>query len=246
MDMKRRASLAVGALVAPLLAVSLPAGTASAHGWVTDPGSRQDQCAKGVVDCGQIKYEPQSVEGPKGLRSCSGGNAQFSDLDDDSKPWRVAQVGKSHTFNWRITARHATDTWQYYVGDRKIAEFNDRGAQPPAEVNHKVDFGDLTGRQKVLAVWNVADTSNAFYACIDINVTGNGNGGGGGNGGGNGGGGGNEPGSCAAPTWNAGAVYNNGDTVIHNGRTYRAKWWTTNEQPGAAGDWGVWEDLGAC
>ncbi|MGQ4425104.1 hypothetical protein ACN6LL_007776, partial [Streptomyces violaceoruber] len=67
MRTKRRVAFAVGALVAPLLAVSLPASTASAHGWVTSPGSRQDQCAAGIVDCGQIKYEPQSVEGPKGL-----------------------------------------------------------------------------------------------------------------------------------------------------------------------------------
>ncbi|PWJ09296.1 hypothetical protein DKG34_01475 [Streptomyces sp. NWU49] len=244
MDMKRRASLAVGALVAPLLAITLPAGTANAHGWVTDPGSRQDQCAQGVVDCGQIKYEPQSVEGPKGLRSCSGGNAQFADLDDDRKAWRVTPVGGSHTFTWKLTARHATDTWQYFVGDRKIAEFNDRGAQPPAQVSHQVDFGDLKGRQKVLAVWNVADTNNAFYACIDVDIAGGGNGGGdngGGNGGGNNGGGGSD--SCAAPVWSTGTVYHGGDTVTHDGRTYRAKWWTTNERPGSAD---VWEDLGAC
>lgn len=239
MSTKRRVAVAIGALVAPLLAVSLPAGSAHAHGWVTDPGSRQDQCAEGVVDCGQITYEPQSVEGPKGLRSCSGGNSQFAELDDDSKGWRVTPVGTSHTFNWHHTARHATDTWQYFIGNTKIAEFDGRGAQPAADVAHQVNFGGFTGRQKVLAVWNVADTSNAFYACIDVNI-----GGGGGDGGGDGGGG--EPGDCAAPVWNAASVYTGGSTVSHDGRTWRAKWWVTGEEPGTTGEWGVWQDLGAC
>ena len=53
---------------------------------------------------------------------------------------------------------------------QKIAEFDDHGAKPGATVTHSVDFGGLKGKQKVLAVWNIADTSNAFYTCIDVNV----------------------------------------------------------------------------
>lgn len=34
-----------------------------------------------------------------------------------------------------------------------------------------MNFGSLTGKQKVLAVWNIADTTNAFYACVDVNVS---------------------------------------------------------------------------
>lgn len=236
MNTKRRVAFAAGVLLAPLLAVSLPASTASAHGWVTDPGSRQDQCAAGVVDCGQIKYEPQSVEGPKGLHSCSGGNAEFAELDDDSKGWRVTPVGTSYTFTWHLTARHATASWQYFIGDRQIASFDGYGAQPPADVSHQVNFGGLTGQQKVLAVWNVADTANAFYSCVDVNI-----------GGGNDGGGGDpEPGACDAPLWNATKVYVGGDIVSLDGHTWRAKWWVTGEEPGTTGEWGVWEDLGAC
>lgn len=243
MNSKRRTAVAIGALVAPLLAVSLPASSASAHGWVTSPGSRQEQCAKGVVSCGEIKYEPQSVEGPQGLRSCSGGNAQFAELDDDSKPWQVTPVGTSHTFTWHFTARHATANWQYFIGDRKIAEFDGRRAQPPADLSHQVNFGGFTGRQKVLAVWNVADTPNAFYSCIDVNIGGSGGGGGGG---GNGGGGGGTPDTCTAPDWAADKVYTGGNTVTYGGHTWRAKWWVTGEQPGSTGQWGAWEDLGAC
>ncbi|MCX4850168.1 lytic polysaccharide monooxygenase auxiliary activity family 9 protein [Streptomyces sp. NBC_00893] len=170
MHAKRKTAAVIGALLAPVLVLSLPVGSASAHGYISSPPSRQAQCAAGTVSCGEIKYEPQSVEGPKGLTSCSGGNSRFAELDDDSKGWQVTPVSRNTSFQWVLTARHATSTWQYFAGGRKIAEFNDNGAQPGATVTHQVDFGGVTGRQKVLAVWNIADTANAFYACIDVNV----------------------------------------------------------------------------
>ncbi|TVT14815.1 chitin-binding protein, partial [Amycolatopsis rhizosphaerae] len=55
-------TFAAGAALAPLLALAAP-GVASAHGYIDSPPSRQAQCAQGIVDCGEIKYEPQSVEG---------------------------------------------------------------------------------------------------------------------------------------------------------------------------------------
>ncbi|MER5768631.1 lytic polysaccharide monooxygenase auxiliary activity family 9 protein [Streptomyces sp. NPDC001985] len=170
MNGKKKLAIVMGAGIAPLLAVCLPASTASAHGYISSPPSRQAQCAANTVPCGQIKYEPQSVEGPKGLRSCSGGNGRFSELDNDSKGWTVTPVSRSTTFNWRLTARHATSTWQYYVGGQKVAEFNDGGAQPGSTVSHQVNLGSASGKQKVLAVWNIADTANAFYACVDVNI----------------------------------------------------------------------------
>ena len=169
MQKKRRLAMALGAAMAPVLAVSLPAPSASAHGYVNSPPSRQAQCAQGIVDCGEIKWEPQSVEGPKGLTSCSGGNARFAELDDDSKGWTVTDVNRTHTFNWTLSVTHATSTWQYFVGGQKVAEFDDGGAQPGETVTHNVDLKS-SGQQKVLAVWNIADTPNAFYACIDVNI----------------------------------------------------------------------------
>lgn len=54
-------------------------------------------------------------------------------------------------------------------------------------------------------------------------------------------------GDCGSvPAYVAGTVYNAGDEVSHNGRTYKAQWWTQNETPGSTGDWGVWKDQGAC
>ncbi|GHJ42466.1 lytic polysaccharide monooxygenase auxiliary activity family 9 protein [Streptomyces sp. TS71-3] len=170
MHAKRKVAALVGAALAPVIAVSLPAGSASAHGYISEPPSRQAQCAAGVVSCGDIKYEPQSVEGPKGLTSCSAGISRFSDLDDNNKGWIVTNVGSSTTFKWTYTARHATSNWQYYVGGQKIAEFAGNNQQPGQTTSHQVNFGSLRGHQKVLAVWNIGDTSNAFYSCVDVNI----------------------------------------------------------------------------
>ncbi|WP_431981325.1 lytic polysaccharide monooxygenase auxiliary activity family 9 protein [Streptomyces qinglanensis] len=169
---RRKLAALAGAGLAPVLVLGLTATPASAHGWITNPASRQAQCANGTVSCGSIKWEPQSVEGPKGLKDCAGGNARFADLRDDNKGWKVTDVGSSATFNWKLTARHRTTTWQYFIGNTKIAEFDDGGAQPPQYVSHHVGFQGFTGKQKVLAVWNIADTANAFYACVDVNIGG--------------------------------------------------------------------------
>src|SRR5438105_5064156 len=95
----KTAAVAAGIGLAPVLLLTLSVAPASAHGYVSSPPSRQALCAQGTVqNCGEIQYEPQSVEGPKGLTSCSGGNARFAELDDESKGWPATTVGTSLTF----------------------------------------------------------------------------------------------------------------------------------------------------
>ncbi|GAB3495915.1 lytic polysaccharide monooxygenase [Amycolatopsis cihanbeyliensis] len=222
---KKLAVVAAGAGVAPLILVALPAGVANAHGYVSSPPSRQAQCAQGTVSCGSIKWEPQSVEGPKGLRSCSGGNSRFSELDDDGKGWRATPVGNSVTFKWTFTARHATANYEYFLNGRRIAEFNGNGQQPPPTISHNVNLGGVSGRQKVLAVWNIGDTGNAFYACIDLNVNGGGDPD-------------PEPTTTtttpppdtttttpppSSGTWEVGTAYQTGSEVTYNGSSYRCR-----------------------
>lgn len=168
----RKLTVLAAAGVTPLAMLMLPAGVAGAHGYVSGPPSRQAQCAAGTVECGEIKWEPQSVEGPKGLRSCSGGNARFAELDDDTKGWQATEVSRTVTFTWKFTAPHRTQNFEYYIGDRLVAEFDGHGQQPPSPLSHPVDLGDVSGRQKLLAVWNIHDTANAFYACVDLQVGG--------------------------------------------------------------------------
>nr|WP_022942344.1 glycoside hydrolase family 19 protein [Psychromonas hadalis] len=44
-------------------------------------------------------------------------------------------------------------------------------------------------------------------------------------------------------TWNASTIYNSGDTVVVNGVTYKAQWWTKGENPTTTGTWGVWKKV---
>ncbi|MFI7450828.1 lytic polysaccharide monooxygenase [Nonomuraea sp. NPDC049714] len=202
---------------------------ALAHGYVNSPPSRQANCAQGKVSgCGDIIYEPQSVEGPKGQRNCHGGIPRFAQLSDESKAWPVTSVGSTVDFKWTLTVQHATSTWEYYIGGTRVASFNDQGRQPPSlQVSHRVNLSGFSGRQKVLAIWNIADTPMAFYACIDLRI---------------GGGAGNPdptptptptptrtptptptptPTSPVGGTWKAGTAYKAGSTVTYGGATYR-------------------------
>ncbi|MEV6980932.1 lytic polysaccharide monooxygenase [Sphaerisporangium sp. NPDC051017] len=197
------------------------ASPALAHGYISSPPSRQAFCAQGKVpDCGEIIWEPQSVEAPKGQWSCNGGVGRFAQLADESRPWPATSVGTSVTFNWTLTARHATSTWEYYIGGTRVAVFNDGGRQPGATVTHDVSLSGFSGRQKVLAIWNIADTPNAFYSCVDLQI----------------GGGGGNPTPTPTPTrtptptptptvpsgtWAAGTTYKAGDQVTYNGVRYR-------------------------
>ncbi len=219
-------ALTVAAVVASLFVAVSPA---SAHGYISSPPSRQANCASGAVaNCGDIIYEPQSVEAPKGSTQCNGGGTRFAVLNDNSKNWPAATVGQSVTFNWVLTARHSTATWEYFIGGTLLASFNDGGAQPGATKSHTVSMKGFTGRQTVLARWNIADTVNAFYSCVDLNI---------------GGGGGTTPPTTppttspttppttspttpptsGTTTWAAGTTYKVGDKVTYAGRSYQCR-----------------------
>ncbi|MEU4156843.1 lytic polysaccharide monooxygenase [Actinoplanes sp. NPDC026670] len=171
--MRRRFTLPALTVAAVSGSLLVAASPASAHGYISSPPSRQANCASGAVSgCGDIVYEPQSVEAPKGSTQCNGGTSRFTVLNDTSKSWPAANVGSSVTFNWVLTARHATSTWEYFIGNKLVASFNDNGAQPGATKSHTVNFAGYTGRQTVLARWNIADTINAFYSCVDLNFGG--------------------------------------------------------------------------
>lgn len=215
MSLKRKLVMfATAATIAPLGLVVLPAASANAHGYISNPPSRQAQCARGTVSCGDIRWEPQSVEGPKGLRNCHGNVGRFAELSDDGKPWRATSVGRTVTFTWTFTARHATANFEYYLGNTRVASFALNNQQPPATLSHTVNLGNVSGRQRLLAVWNVGDTTNAFYSCVDLQV-------------------GGEAPAAPAPqppaaqppvsgTWASGTSYPAGSEVTYDGTTYRS------------------------
>ncbi|MFF1299405.1 MULTISPECIES: lytic polysaccharide monooxygenase [unclassified Streptomyces] len=181
-------------------ALVLSSGGASGHGYTDLPVSRQKLCQNGTVaNCGDIQWEPQSVEGPKGFPGsgpadgtiCSGGHSRFSQLSSPKTPsggaWPTTRVtgGQSYTFRWQFTARHATTDFKYYVtkagwnqnhnlarSDLNLTPFLTvpyNSQQPPATLSHSGTLpSGLSGHHVILAVWTVADTGNAFYACSDV------------------------------------------------------------------------------
>jgi predicted carbohydrate-binding protein with CBM5 and CBM33 domain len=226
--MRRRIALPLLSAAAITGSLFVAVAPAAAHGYISSPPSRQANCASGAVsNCGDIVYEPQSVEAPKGSMQCNGGGSRFAVLNDTSRAWPAASVGQTVTFNWVLTARHSTSTWEYFIGNTRLAVFNDGGAQPGATKSHTVSMGGFSGRQTVLARWNIADTVNAFYACVDLTI---------------GGGGGTPPPTTPPPTtpppattppttpppatggtWRAGTAYVPGNTVTYGGVTYRCR-----------------------
>ncbi|NUU69193.1 lytic polysaccharide monooxygenase [Enterobacteriaceae bacterium BIT-l23] len=172
--------------------------TASAHGYVSTPESRAFLCKKGQnIDCGTIKYEPQSVEGPKNFPAegpangtiASGGNSRFPELDAQS-PNRWAKVNLhtgNNSFIWTLTQAHKTTNWRYFItrqgwdSSKKLernsfdlipfCQINGNDAVPVSPVQHTCSIpSDRSGYHVILATWDIADTGNAFYQVIDANI----------------------------------------------------------------------------
>lgn len=191
----RKRTLALAAIASAPLTVVL-ATPALAHGYTTSPVSRALFCKQGAAqNCGAIQWEPQSVEGPKGFPQrgprdgtiCAGGVGRFSELDDPrGGQWPANQLtgGQSYTFRWTLTAAHATTSWRYFVTKDgwdptqpltraaleldPFLQINDGGRRPPYDVSHRGTLPDKQGRHLILAVWDIADTGNAFYQCSDV------------------------------------------------------------------------------
>ncbi|NJP65643.1 lytic polysaccharide monooxygenase auxiliary activity family 9 protein [Streptomyces spiramenti] len=194
--MRTKLTAAVTGLGLAAATVLAAAGAANSHGYTTSPTSRQAHCAQGAApDCGNIVWEPQSVEGPKGFPQagpadgtiCSGGNGQFSQLDqarNGSWPTTSLTSGAGFTFDWTITAAHSTTDFRYFVtkdgwnpdtpltrADLEPQPFLTvpmDGRQPNWSESHTGTLPQKSGRHLILAVWDVADTANAFYACSDV------------------------------------------------------------------------------
>lgn len=192
-------SFLVGLMSLALMAVSvLVPATANAHGYTNGPNSRAYFCKLGTAkNCGPIQWEPQSVEGPKGFPArgpvdgtiCAGGLGQFAQLDDPrGGAWPSTKLtsGARVTISWWLTAPHATTSFKYFITKNgwnpnakltraalepsPFISVNNGGARPPNAVSHSGTLpGGKSGRHLILAVWDIADTGNAFYQCIDVN-----------------------------------------------------------------------------
>ncbi|KAL7568968.1 hypothetical protein ACA910_021261 [Epithemia clementina (nom. ined.)] len=196
--------------------------TVDAHTYVTI--SRGRKCQQGLNrDCGQISYEPQSLEYTKGYPTSgppdgrlgsaghprapgTGGtpNLDFTPLNvQTSSRWHKtpATAGSSISFTWVYTAVHRSNGYRYFItrpGWNQNASLTrssfdstpfcsspGNGSLPPSQVTNTCTIpSDRTGYHIVMAIWEVADTSEAFYNMIDLQLSGGSTGGGGSSGGG--------------------------------------------------------------
>ncbi|WP_043757816.1 N-acetylglucosamine-binding protein GbpA [Aeromonas taiwanensis] len=172
----------------------LASGGALAHGYISQPESRNYLCKTGGnIQCGAIQWEPQSLEAPSGFPAggpadgqiASAGHPQFGELNaQTSDRWtkRNVQAGP-FTISWTFTANHATRNWRYYLTRQDwnpnqpltrdafdlvpFCVIDGGMVQPPKQVTHNCTLPERTGYQLILGVWEVGDTTNSFYNLID-------------------------------------------------------------------------------
>ncbi|MEX9214074.1 lytic polysaccharide monooxygenase [Providencia rettgeri] len=167
------------------------------HGYVKSPESRSYYCKLGVnKQCGPVQYEPQSIEGKQGFpkygpadgKIASAANALFSPLDiQTTVRWQRAIINSPNVrFKWRITAKHKTTKWEYFITkpdwqpnsplSRKqfiltpFCKF-ERVEIPGESVEHNCVLPkNQKGYHVILAIWTINDTVNAFYQVIDAEI----------------------------------------------------------------------------
>lgn len=142
---------------------------------------------------------PQSLEAPKGfpkdgpadghIASANGGLGQIGDFVLDNQTvdrWKKTDINTgANTFTWHYTAPHKTTKWHYYMTKpgwnqntplkrdqlELIGTVEHDGSTASNNLSHTINIPqDRVGYNVILAVWDVADTSNAFYNVIDVNI----------------------------------------------------------------------------
>jgi len=258
----RQSRLTRRLLLLPLFTVVAVAGSllvaapASAHGYVSAPPSRQALCANGTVtDCGAIQYEPQSVEGPKGLHTCSAGRDKYRGLDLARTDWPAKRISAGPlTITYHATAPHANSNFEFYITRAgwsptqplrwsdlvPLNTFNNQN--PTTFTNWTINVPPRTGRHIIYSIWQrVIGSEEAFYTCSDVDF----------------GGGAPSPPPTSTPTpppptspttpppsggtWTAGTSYQAGAGVTYNGLAYQCRQAHTAipgwEPPNAAALW---------
>ncbi|WP_129358357.1 lytic polysaccharide monooxygenase [Rothia uropygioeca] len=157
---------------------------------------------KSNTNLGPVQYEPQSIEAPKGfsLDASTGGPADgklasagtdiAKNLDEQSPDrWKENEVnaGQTISMGWEYTAMHPTSKWHYYITKngwdqnsplkrselQPLATVQHDGTPPTEGTVHQMKLpADHTGDHVIYAVWDVADTSNAFYNTVDVHING--------------------------------------------------------------------------
>ncbi|WP_193323367.1 lytic polysaccharide monooxygenase [Erwinia endophytica] len=131
------------------------------------------------------------------IASANQGNGEF--LDEAGTHWQKHSVKSAELLkiSWYYSAIHLTRRWNYFITredwDPNLplsrAQFEDQpfykvelteqpfwsngdALRPPQPTEHEVMLPQRSGYHVLLAVWEVADTGNAFYHVIDLDFVG--------------------------------------------------------------------------
>ena len=153
------------------------------RGDLPDPTARTD-----------VKNSPPPADG---LIASGGHTDARAKLNEPGTQWRKHDVksGQELTISWSHEAPHKTRRWNYFLTrdgwdpqkplsreqfeQAPFAHFANTyepywGADaenqlmPPDPTNHKLALPPKNGYHVLLAIWEVADTRNAFYQVIDL------------------------------------------------------------------------------
>ncbi|MFC7449888.1 lytic polysaccharide monooxygenase [Rhodococcus daqingensis] len=195
--MRRRIGFGAGLLASVVMFAS--GAPANAHGYIDSGTIVARQAATQNANRGPVQYEPQSLEAPKGFpaagpadgKLASAGGLFGGNLDEQSPTrwYKNAVKAGPNRFTWKYTAPHNTSQWRYYLTKsgwdqnaplrrstfELIATVEHDGSAASTNPTHTVTIpADRKGYHVMYAVWDVADTANAFYNTIDLDVQGGG------------------------------------------------------------------------
>ncbi|EOH92329.1 lytic polysaccharide monooxygenase auxiliary activity family 9 protein [Enterococcus villorum] len=149
-----------------------------------------------LLKYGPIIYEPSSLEAPKGFPEAgpadgmiaSANGVKGTELDvQKSDYWVKQNITTGPTpFTWNYTAAHATAKWHYYITKNgwdqnkkltrdelqfigEVQGYGQTADKMPLTQTINIP-SDHIGYHVILAVWDIYDTSNAFYNVIDVNI----------------------------------------------------------------------------
>jgi chitin-binding protein len=141
-----------------------------------------------------------NVQPPRDGRIASAGQDFAVSLDEPKSDWRKHPVDSGQNFqvSWSYHAPHKTRRWNYFITrdgwdpSRPLARdqfesapiFTDQltdqltgqpywsaDLMPPDPTKHTFRLPRRKGYHVLLAVWEVADTGNAFYQVIDLDFS---------------------------------------------------------------------------
>lgn len=139
---------------------------------------------------------------PKDGQIASGGQVPSLLLDQPGTHWKKHKVksGETLAVSWDYTAAHTTRRWNYFITkstwnpnqvlsriqfeekpfyqvqlDHEPFWAHTSELKPPIPTIHNVSLPVRDGYHVILAVWEVADTGNAFYQVIDLDFVNDGN-----------------------------------------------------------------------